>query len=90
MCIRDSLEAALATYFRAQIAGGALALDDAERAAALFLQMVSAETRDCLLFGPADAIAKIDYTAHVKRVVDIFLFGAVPRTAGSNREMGHS
>ena len=52
--------------------------------------MVSAETRDCLLFGPADAIAKIDYTAHVKRVVDIFLFGAVPRTAGSNREMGHS
>jgi AcrR family transcriptional regulator len=72
-------ESAVAGYLRVQMARGTLVLDDAERAAVLFLQMVSAEARDCLLFGPADALSKIDLDAHVRRVVGIFLFGAVPR-----------
>lgn len=79
-------ESALAAYLRTQTARGTLALADAERAAVLFLQMVTAETRDCLLFGRSDPSATFDLDDHVRYVVEIFLFGAVARQSSSNTE----
>lgn len=73
------VDAAISSYFRRQIARGTLALSDPARAAALFLQMVCAELNECLLFGSPDDIAKLDWTAHLDQVVDIFLCGALPR-----------
>jgi len=76
---------AVATYFRGQIARGRLALEDPDRAAALFTQMVTAELHECLLFrSPAD-IAKLDFDGHVNHVVLIFLHGAAPRLDAGER-----
>jgi AcrR family transcriptional regulator len=71
---------AIANYLRRQTLRGALNLSDPDRAAPLFLQMVCAQLHECLLFGSAEDIAKLDSDAHVKHVVDIFLNGALPRT----------
>ncbi len=71
---------AIATYLRRQTLRGALNLSDPDRAASLFLQMVCAELHECLLFGSAEDIAKLDSDTHLKHVVDIFLNGALPRT----------
>jgi len=76
---------AIANYLRRQTLRGTLRLSDPDRAAALFLQMVCAELHECLLFGSPEDMAKIDSDAHLKHVVDIFLYGAVPR-----RESGGS
>ncbi len=73
-------DAAVAGYFRRQVACGALRLYDPERSARLFLQMSCAELHECLLFASPEAMAKFDFTSHAKHVVDIFLFGAAPRT----------
>lgn len=72
---------AIANYLRRQTLRGALNLADPDRAASLFLQMVCAELHECLLFGSAEDIAKLDSDTHLKHVVDIFLNGALPRTA---------
>jgi TetR/AcrR family transcriptional regulator, mexJK operon transcriptional repressor len=74
---------AIAGYLRRQTLRGILNLADPDRAAALFLQMVCAELHECLLFGSAEDMAKIDSDAHLKHVVDIFLNGAVPRRENS-------
>jgi TetR/AcrR family transcriptional regulator, mexJK operon transcriptional repressor len=74
------VEHAIANYFNGQIHRGTLTLADPDRAAALFKQMICAELHECLLFGGADAITQLDFTAHLNHVIDIFLFGAVPRT----------
>jgi TetR/AcrR family transcriptional regulator, mexJK operon transcriptional repressor len=71
---------AIANYLRRQTLRGALNLSDPDRAASLFLQMVCAELHECLLFGSAEDIAKLDSDTHLKHVVDIFLTGALPRT----------
>jgi len=71
--------AAIANYFRGQIRRGALQLSDPDRAAALFLQMICAELHECLLFGSAEEMAKLDFPAHLDNVVEIFLYGALPR-----------
>jgi AcrR family transcriptional regulator len=71
---------AIANYLRTQTLRGTLSLADPHRAASLFLQMVCAELHECLLFGSAEDMAKIDSDAHLKHVVDIFLNGAIPRT----------
>jgi AcrR family transcriptional regulator len=71
---------AIANYLRRQTLRGALNLSDPDRAASLFLQMVCAELHECLLFGSAEDIAKLDSDTHLKHVVDIFLNGALPRT----------
>jgi AcrR family transcriptional regulator len=76
---------AIANYLRRQTLRGALSLADPDRAASLFLQMVCAELRECLLFGSAEDMAKLDSETHLRHVVDIFLNGAVPR-----RESGGS
>jgi AcrR family transcriptional regulator len=80
--MRDSTKAridnAVANYFRALVSNGKLALSDPDRAAALFLQMVCAELKECLLFGSAEEIAKLDPAAHLNLAVDIFLSGALP------------
>jgi AcrR family transcriptional regulator len=72
---------AVANYFRAQVARGGLALSDPDRAAALFTQMVCAELHECVLFRSIEEMAKIDFSAHVDHVVEIFLNGASPRAA---------
>ena len=74
------VENAIANYFRGQIGRGTLTLADPDRAAALFKQMICSELHECLLFGGADAMGHLDFTAHLNHVIDIFLFGAVPRT----------
>jgi AcrR family transcriptional regulator len=79
---KQRVDDAVASYFRKQVDRGTLTLADPERAASLFLQMVCAELHQCLLFGTADEIAKLDFTAHLQQVIDIFLNGAVPRSDG--------
>jgi len=79
---KQSVDDAVARYFRKQVHRGTLMLADPERAASLFLQMVCAELHQCLLFGTADDMAKLDFTAHLQQVIDIFLNGAVPRSNG--------
>jgi AcrR family transcriptional regulator len=70
---------AIANYFRGQIRRGALQLSDPDRAGALFLQMVCAELHESLLFGSTEEMAKLDFSAHLNHVVEIFLNGALPR-----------
>lgn len=81
--MRDSTKAriddAIANYFRGQIRRGKLSLCDPDRAAALFMQMVCAELHECLLFGSAEEMSKLDFATHLNQVVDIFLHGAAPR-----------
>jgi AcrR family transcriptional regulator len=70
---------AIATYFRGQIERGTLTLSDPDRAAVLFLKMVCAEIHECLLFGTAEEMAALDFSAHLEQVINIFLNGAAPR-----------
>ena len=72
-------DSAVAKYFRGQIKRGTLTLADPDRAAVLFLQMICAELHECLLFGSVEAMAQHDFTPHLKQVIDIFLFGSMPR-----------
>jgi TetR/AcrR family transcriptional regulator, mexJK operon transcriptional repressor len=74
------VEYAIANYFRGQIGRGTLTLRHPDRAAALFKQMICSEIHECLLFGGADAMIHLDFTAHLNHVIDIFLFGAAPRS----------
>jgi TetR/AcrR family transcriptional regulator, mexJK operon transcriptional repressor len=73
-------EGAIANYFRGQVERGTLSLAHPDRAAALFMQMICAELHECLLFGREDAMAQIDFTPHLTHAIDIFLYGAAPRT----------
>lgn len=73
-------EGIIADYLRGQVERGTLSLADPDRAAVLFLQMVSAELHECVLFGRAEAMAQIDFTPHLTHAIDIFLYGAAPRT----------
>ncbi len=73
-------EAVIADYFRGQIKRATLSLAEPDRAAALFLQMICAELHECVLFGRAEAMAEIDFTPHLTHAIDIFLYGAAPRT----------
>jgi len=82
------LENAVAHYLRNQIRRGTLRIADPACAAALFVQMVCAELRECLLFGSLKEITKLDHKLHLALVVDIFLNGAVRRDAPDNRPLG--
>jgi TetR/AcrR family transcriptional regulator, mexJK operon transcriptional repressor len=77
---KGRMENAIANYFRGQIRRGTLALAEPDRAAALFVHMICAELHECLLFRSPDAVAKLDLTSHLNHVIEIFLFGSVPRT----------
>jgi hypothetical protein len=79
---------AVANYFRGQMLRGKLVLADPDRAAALFMQMVCAELHECLLFGSADEMSKLNFAAHLQQVVDIFLNGAAPRGDAEIRDAG--
>lgn len=85
--MRDSAKAridgAVANYFRCQIRRGTLRLSDPDRAAVLFMQMVCAELRETLRFGSAEEMARLDFTAHLEHVIEIFLNGALPRDAAA-------
>ncbi len=74
---------AIANYFRSQIRRGNLALSDPDRAAVLFTQMICAELHECLLFGSVEEMSKLDFTAHLEQVIEIFMNGAVPRSPSS-------
>jgi AcrR family transcriptional regulator len=86
---KQRIDDAVAGYFRKQVHRGTLTLADPERAASLFLQMVCAELHLCLLFGTADDMAKLDFTAHVALVIDIFLNGAAPRRDARGAAAAH-
>lgn len=72
-------DAALTAYLRRQVERGVFALDDPERAAAIFVQMILGDLKECLLFEPKDSVRKIDMHDHVASVVQLFLFGAMRR-----------
>lgn len=72
---------AVANYFRRQVKVGTMHLNDPDRAAVLFLQMVCAEIHECQLFGTAAHLAEIDQAAHLSYVIELFMHGALPRTA---------
>ena len=76
-------ESALAGYFARQTARGVMSVADPERAAALFMHMITAEMHECQLFKSEDAIRAIDQSAHVARVVQIFLHGTLVRAGRS-------
>jgi len=69
----------VARFFHGQIKRGTLVVDDADAAASMFMQLIVGELHDCLLFGNAAAMARLDCATHVKRAVDLFLYGAAPR-----------
>src|ERR1700685_1201048 len=73
------VDSVVASYLRAQVTRGALALYDPDRAAILFLQMICAELHESLLFGGEAAVGRLDCKSHVEHVIDIFLLGATPR-----------
>src|SRR3984885_10669964 len=73
-------ERAIANYFSGQVERGTLNLAHPDRAAVLFMQMICAELHECLLFGREDAMAQIDFTPHLTHAIDIFMYGAAPRT----------
>lgn len=76
---KERVNNAVAQYLRGQVLRGKLVLADPDRAAALFMQMVCAELHECLLFGSAEEMSKLNVAAHLQHVVDIFLNGAAPR-----------
>lgn len=76
---KGRMEKAIANYLRGQVRLGTLALADPDRAAALFLHMTCAELQECLLFRSAEAMANLDLASHLDQVIEIFLFGSVPR-----------
>jgi TetR/AcrR family transcriptional repressor of mexJK operon len=78
-CTKARVNNAVAEYFRGPVLRGRLVLADPDRAAVLFMQMVCAELHECLLFGSAEEISKLNFAAHLQHVVDIFLNGAAPR-----------
>lgn len=76
---KTRIDGVLSNYFRSQHRRGTLTLPDPDRAAVLFLQMVCAELHECLLFGTAEEMAKLDSAAHLDHVIGIFLNGALRR-----------
>jgi AcrR family transcriptional regulator len=70
---------AVADYLRREIKRGTLVLADPDKAAALFLHMVFSELHDAWLFGNEQTLARLDLTAHLHEVIELFLWGAVPR-----------
>jgi AcrR family transcriptional regulator len=83
---RQQWDRGIANYFRGQVERGTLVLADPDRAAVLFLQMICAELHECLLFGPAESMAQIDFVPHVNHAIDIFLYGAAPRASLSSND----
>ncbi len=81
---RERFDSAIADYMRRQVERGTLVLEDPDRAAALFVHMVLAEFKECLLFRSPDAVLEVDLPAHVARVVRLFLYGAAPRGTPSH------
>jgi len=69
------LEDAVINYLHSAIARGILTVADPARAASLFVQMVCAELRECLLFGRIEEIAQLAHTRRLDLVVEIFLNG---------------
>lgn len=73
-------DAALTAYLQRQVERGAFALENPERAAAIFIQMILGEMKECLLFEPKDSMRMLDMHGHVASVVQLFLLGAVRRS----------
>jgi AcrR family transcriptional regulator len=71
----------VAAYLRLQIRRGTLRLSDPDRAAKLFLQMVFSVLHERWLFGGDQELEQRDMHDHLQLVIDLFLLGAVPRSA---------
>jgi hypothetical protein len=63
---------------------GALALQEPDRSAELFLHMVFAPLQECLLFGSTQEIAALDFDTHLNLVIELFLCGALPRAPATD------
>jgi len=75
---KSRIDALVIAYLRGQVRRGSLEVADTERAGILFMQMVCAELNECLLFGSAEGVARLDLRAHLALVVDIFINGTRP------------
>jgi TetR/AcrR family transcriptional repressor of mexJK operon len=82
--VKLRVEGAIADYFRAQVQRGALALQEPDRSAELFLHMVFAPLQECLLFGSTQEIAALDFDTHLNLVIELFLCGALPRAPATD------
>jgi TetR/AcrR family transcriptional regulator, mexJK operon transcriptional repressor len=71
----------VAAYLRQQLNRGTLRLADPDRAAKIFLQMVFSVLHERWLFGADHELEQREMDAHLQQVIDIFLLGAVPRSA---------
>jgi AcrR family transcriptional regulator len=83
-------DAALTAYLSGQVERGVFSLEDPERAASLFMQMILGEVKECLLFEPKDSLRKLDMHAHVASVVQLFLFGAMRRPQSATSALRQS
>jgi AcrR family transcriptional regulator len=80
---KGRIDALVIGYLRGQARRGTLDVRDPERAGVLFMQMVCAELNECLLFGAADGVSRLDVRAHLELVVTIFVDGTRSRGAAS-------
>lgn len=67
------LRAEVASFFRAEIAAGALEMPDPERAAGQFLCLLKGEPHAKLSYGCCGCVPSKDVAAHVDAVVDLFV-----------------
>ena len=75
---KQRIESVVESYLREQCERGRLAIENPAATAMLLLYMMVGEIKERTLFGTPDEAYSFDATAHVKRVVDLFLNGCDP------------
>ena len=71
--------AELSSFFRAEIAAGALEMPDPERAASHFICLMKGEPHAKLSYGCCSCVSPKDVAAHIDAVVDLFVRAYSPR-----------
>ena len=71
--------AELASFFRAEMAEGALDIPDPERAASQFLCLLKGEPHARMAYGCCTCVSPADVEAHIQGVVDLFIRAYAPR-----------
>ncbi len=72
-------QAELSSFFRAEVAEGALDIPDPERAASQFLCLLKGEPHARMSYGCCAKVSAPDADAHIRSVVDLFLRAYAPR-----------